>query len=142
MNILGTLLLALVVHTPSAFERRIEQSCYAVTAYTESRGEGVAGMAAVMEAMRERAADSRHRWPRTICGVATQRAQFSGLEHWDPRHVDKVSWYSAYELAALALDGVPLVPPQCRGAVFFDAHSRRSGALCSIGNHVFYGASK
>jgi len=131
---------ALLALAHATVPSQLEQTCLAITAYTEARGEGVAGMAGVMYVAIERAHDPRHRWPQSVCAVTTQPAQFSGVARWDPRHVDKTSWYSAYELAAVALNGAPLVPAQCRGAVFFDAHSKRNGALCSIGNHTFYGA--
>lgn len=93
-------------------------------------------MAAVMDVVINRSTDAKHRWPRTLCGVATQRDQFAGLNYWTG-HVEPQSWHSAVALADIALTGAPLVPDECRGSVFFSAQPRTKNITCRIGKHTF-----
>ena len=128
------------LHAPAMPYPAIDRTCLAVVAYTEARGEGVAGMAAVDAVVLERVHDKKHRWPTSICGVVLQPSQFSGIERWSPTNVDRKSWDSAAALAMLAIDGNVMAPDQCRGATYFDTHGNTRGrqVLCKIGKHTFY----
>lgn len=128
-------MLAAILHvSPAAPTHSLENACLSVVGYTEARGEGAAGMAAVMDVVRNRVADPR--WPKSICGVTNQPGQFVGIQYWRGP-IDSVSWKSAMTVADIALSGAELVPPQCRGAVFFTASKSENKIACRIGNHVF-----
>jgi N-acetylmuramoyl-L-alanine amidase len=64
--------------------RRDQEDCYwlALTAHREARGEGAAGMLAVMQVVMERVFDQR--WPNTVPEVVLQPKQFSCFNPGDP----------------------------------------------------------
>jgi len=57
-----------------------EQRCTAMIAVLEAAGEGEAGMAAVIEVVRNRVADSR--FPKDACAVVVQDRQFQPVNEW------------------------------------------------------------
>lgn len=56
----------------------------ALCLYREARGESKAAKAGVLAVIRNRAADSRKRWPQSTTGVITQQYQFSSFNANDP----------------------------------------------------------
>lgn len=52
--------------------------------FREARSESMAGKAAVLAVLRNRANDPKNRWPKTLAGVVTQRYQFSSFNANDP----------------------------------------------------------
>lgn len=52
--------------------------------FREARGESVAGKAAVLSVIRNRAEDPKNRWPKTIGDVIQQPYQFSSFNASDP----------------------------------------------------------
>ncbi len=55
-----------------------------LTLYREARGESLAGKAAVLAVIRNRANDARNRWPKQPAEVCTQPGQFSSYNQGDP----------------------------------------------------------
>lgn len=90
------------------------------TAWGEARGEGVEGMAMVVDVLFNRANDPKNRWPKTINVAATQKWQFSAWNPNDP-NLDKLikvdgsdkAFRDALIVAAVTLskrfEGVPSV---------------------------------
>jgi spore germination cell wall hydrolase CwlJ-like protein len=134
VNLAATMLAAFIHMTPAAPSQTLDRACLSVVAYTEARSEGVAGMAAVMDVVRNRLRDPRY--PKTVCGVTNQHDQFLGIQHWHGP-IDATSWRSAQAIADIALSGAELVPPPCRGAVFFSASKPNANTACRIGAHSF-----
>ncbi len=56
----------------------------ALCLFREARGESMPAKAAMLAVIRNRAADSQCRWPRTTIGVITQPLQFSSFNSNDP----------------------------------------------------------
>ncbi len=56
----------------------------ALCLFREARGESMPAKAAMLAVIRNRAADSQCRWPRTTIGVITQPLQFSSFNANDP----------------------------------------------------------
>lgn len=52
--------------------------------WREARGESLAGKAAVLAVIRNRANDPKNRWPKTLAGVVLQPFQFSSFSANDP----------------------------------------------------------
>ncbi len=122
-------------------EARDEQAdCLASAVYFESNGEPFAGQLAVAEVIINRAHSGR--FADTLCGVITQRSQFSfvrgGRIPSPPRHTE--AWRNAVAIAHIALDDRADSPVS--DALFF--HARyvnprwRLQRLAAVGNHVFY----
>lgn len=123
-------------------ERDYGRTCLALAAYSEARGEGDAGMLAVMRVVLNRARDERGRWPATICDVTAQPGQFQGVDGWPFPRVPRESslWARALSLTDDALAGRGL-PAGCAHAMFFhriDANLQPLASGCRIGNHIFY----
>ena len=122
-------------------EARDEQAdCLASAVYFESNGEPLAGQLAVAEVIINRARSGR--FADTLCGVITQRSQFSfvraGRIPAPPRQSE--AWRNAVAIAHIALDDRADSPVS--DALFF--HARyvnprwRLQRLAAVGNHIFY----
>lgn len=122
-------------------EPRDDQAdCLAAAVYHESKGEPLAGQLAVAEVIINRARSGR--FASTLCGVVTQRSQFSfvrgGRIPSPPR--SSAAWRTAVAIAHIALDDVADSPVS--NALFF--HARyvsprwRLRRLAAVGNHIFY----
>jgi N-acetylmuramoyl-L-alanine amidase len=122
-------------------EARDEQAdCLAAAVYFESNGEPFAGQLAVAEVIINRARSGR--FAETLCGVITQRSQFSfvrgGRIPSPPR--TSAAWRNAVAIAHIALDDRADSPVS--DALFF--HARyvnprwRLQRLAAVGNHIFY----
>jgi spore germination cell wall hydrolase CwlJ-like protein len=133
--------LAELVAQYSGTEARDEQAeCLASAVYWESNGEPLAGQLAVAEVIINRARSGR--FATTLCGVITQRSQFSfvrgGRIPTPPQ--GSAAWRNAVAIAHIALDDVADSPVST--ALFF--HARyvsprwRLQRLAAVGNHIFY----
>lgn len=117
-----------------------QAECLASAIYWESNGEPLAGQLAVAEVIINRARSGR--FASTLCGVITQRSQFSfvrgGRIPTPPQ--SSQGWRNAVAIAHIALDDVADSPVST--ALFF--HARyvsprwRLQRLAAVGNHVFY----
>ena len=117
-----------------------ELECLAGAVYFESKGEPLQGQLAVAEVILNRASSGKY--PRSICGVVTQKSQFSfvrgGRIPAVPRNSD--AWRKAVAIAKIAKQD--LAETQIGDAMFF--HARyvsprwRLTRVASIGNHIFY----
>ncbi|HEX8655736.1 MAG TPA: cell wall hydrolase [Allosphingosinicella sp.] len=117
-----------------------QAECLASAVYWESNGEPLAGQLAVAEVIINRARSGR--FASTLCGVITQRSQFSfvrgGRIPTPPQ--SSQGWRNAVAIAHIALDDVADSPVST--ALFF--HARyvsprwRLQRLAAVGNHVFY----
>lgn len=89
-----------------------------------------------------RANDAKERWPRGVCQVIHQPAQFTDIQKAAPR-LDQADYWAARGIAEAVMGGH--IPDPCPGARWFynpektDGRPGPSGArsACSIGNHVF-----
>ena len=136
-----------------------ERRCLAMIAYAEAAGEGEAGMAAVMQVVRNRMADSA--FPADACAVAAQEGQFQpvamspalaaalrdpALEAAKSLQVD-TSYEQARLATAFALAAVPRAGDPTDGALYFVNPVVMDPARCpwfaalkktkTIGSHVF-----
>ena len=133
--------LAELVAESTALDARDEQAeCLAGAIYWESKGEPLVGQLAVAEVIINRAASGR--FAPTLCGVITQRSQFSfvrgGRIPAPPRTA--TAWRTAVAIAHIALDDKADSPVST--ALFFHANYVSPGwrlrRLASVGNHIFY----
>lgn len=120
--------------------RDAEADCLAAAVYFESKGEPFAGQLAVAEVIINRARSGR--FAETLCGVVTQRSQFSfvrGGRIPSPARTTQ-AWRNAVAIAHIALDDRADSP--VADALFF--HARyvnprwRLQRLAAVGNHIFY----
>jgi spore germination cell wall hydrolase CwlJ-like protein len=133
--------LAELVSEYSGSSPRDEQArCLASAVYWESNGEPLAGQLAVAEVIINRAESGR--FAGTLCGVITQRSQFSFVRGGRIPTPPQASagWRNAVAIAHIALDDVADSPVST--ALFF--HARyvsprwRLQRLAAVGNHIFY----
>ena len=130
----------LVAEYATAEPRDAQADCLAAAIYFESNGEPLAGQLAVAEVIINRARSGR--FAPTLCGVITQRSQFSfvrgGRIPNPPRHT--AAWRTAVAVAHIALDDLADSPVS--SALFFHARYVSPGwrlrRLATVGNHVFY----
>jgi len=117
-----------------------EMRCLATAVYYEARSESLAGQLAVAHVVLSRARSGR--FPSSLCGVVTQRGQFSFVRAGQlpaaPKNAGQ--WRTARAIAQIAEDGSWENPVQ--GALFFHAarispNWNRPRAT-RIGGHVFY----
>jgi hypothetical protein len=120
-----------------------EQLCLAKAIYFEARGESLEGQLAVAEVVLNRAASGRY--PPSICGVVTQRSQFSFIRRGRFPSVDPycVAWQTALAVANVARNRlVDQIPPN---VLWYHANyvspswGRRLTRVTQIGGHIFYG---
>jgi len=131
---------ALVAEYSGTSPRDAQAQCLASAIYWESNGEPLAGQLAVAEVIINRARSGR--FASTLCGVITQRSQFSfvrgGRIPTPPQ--SSAGWRNAVAIAHIALDDVADSPVST--ALFF--HARyvsprwRLQRLAAVGNHIFY----
>ena len=133
--------LAELVAERSGVDPRDEQAaCLASAVYWESKGEPLAGQLAVAEVIINRARSGR--FASTLCGVITQRSQFSfvrgGRIPSPPRA--SAAWRNAVAIAHIAIDDLADSPVS--SALFFHARYVSPGwrlrRLAAVGNHIFY----
>jgi spore germination cell wall hydrolase CwlJ-like protein len=117
-----------------------ELNCLAIGVYYESKGEPLAGQLAVADVILNRTTSGR--FPTSVCGVLTQRGQFSFVKGGRLPDVDtsRPAWKTAVAIARIAAQDLWDSPAE--GALFF--HARRVSPkwnhtrVASLGNHVFY----
>jgi len=120
--------------------RDAQADCLASAVYWESNGEPLAGQLAVAEVIINRARSGR--FASTLCGVITQRSQFSfvrgGRIPAPPR--SSAGWRNAVAIAHIAIDDLADSPVST--ALFFHARYVSPGwrlrRLAAVGNHIFY----
>ncbi|KQN81245.1 hypothetical protein ASE91_10450 [Sphingomonas sp. Leaf62] len=117
-----------------------ELNCLAIGVYYESKGEPLAGQLAVADVILNRTTSGR--FPASVCGVLTQRGQFSFVKGGRLPDVDtsRAAWKTAVAIARIATQDLWDSPAE--GALFF--HARRVSPkwsrtrVASLGNHIFY----
>jgi spore germination cell wall hydrolase CwlJ-like protein len=117
-----------------------EQRCLATAVYFESKGEPLSGQLAVARVIINRADSGR--FASTLCGVVTQRGQFSFVRGGSLPAVnpDGSNWRTAVAIAKIAQGD--LWDSKAENALYF--HARRvaphwrMARVGAIGNHVFY----
>jgi hypothetical protein len=136
----GRPLAELVAEYAGTEPRDDQAECLASAVYWESNGEPLAGQLAVAEVIINRARSGR--FASTLCGVITQRSQFSfvraGRIPTPPQ--SSAGWRNAVAIAHIAMDDLADSPVST--ALFF--HARyvsprwRLQRLAAVGNHIFY----
>lgn len=115
-----------------------ELRCLAGAIYFESRGEPLAGQLGVAEVILNRAASGR--FASGVCGVVTQRGQFSFVKGGRiPEIGDNPNYRTAVAVAKVAMAEV--WESDASDALYFNARRAAGGGrarVASIGNHVFY----
>lgn len=137
----GRSLEELVAAYASAHAPDAEHECLAGAVYFESKGEPLQGQLAVAEVVLNRAASGKY--PSSICGVVTQKSQFSFVRGGRIPPISKSSpaWRKAVAIAHIAKQD--LADGGVANAMFFHARYvspnwRRLKRVTSIGNHIFY----
>ncbi len=131
--------LAAAVAAQHANDTDRELECLAVGVYFESKGEPLAGQLAVAETILNRTRSGR--FPKSVCGVLTQRGQFSFIRGGVvPNAEGRAGWKTAVAVAKVAQrDLWADVAPK---ALFFHASyvspGWRAARVARIGNHIFY----
>lgn len=116
-----------------------DHRCLAIGIYYESRAEPLEGQLAVANVIINRARSGR--FANSVCGVLTQRGQFSFVRGGVlPSPREDAQWRTAVAVARIALDDSWADPVP--GALFFHAARVSPGwnrpRLARLGNHVFY----
>ena len=116
-----------------------QHRCLAQGVYYESKGEPLEGQLAVAEVIINRARSGR--FANSVCGVLTQRGQFSFVRGGViPQPAGGAQWRTAVAIARVALDDA--WDSRASNALFFHATRVSPGwnraRVASIGNHVFY----
>ena len=118
-----------------------EHDCLASAVYFEAKGEPLEGQLAVAEVVLNRAASGKY--PKSVCGVVTQRSQFSFVRGGRIPVAPKASaaWRKAVAIARIAADDLS----ESRSADALSFHARRVSPrwrgmerVATIGNHIFY----
>jgi spore germination cell wall hydrolase CwlJ-like protein len=117
-------------------------TCLALALYFEARSEPLQGQIAVGQVILHRVEDRR--FPDTVCGVVTQRNQFSF--YWDGRPdkpYEKAAWEKAQLMASALLSGESAIKDFSAGATHYatvGTHRYWMQGMSGhrIGNHVFY----
>ncbi|GAA4031328.1 hypothetical protein GCM10022281_08580 [Sphingomonas rosea] len=118
-----------------------ELECLAVGVYFESKSEPLAGQLAVGQVIENRA-ESGGRFPKTYCGVLTQRGQFSFVRggRWPSINKAGLQWQNAVAIARIVAGDMR--ESNVGKALFFHAKRVSPGwrmtRIASVGNHVFY----
>ena len=116
-----------------------ELNCLAVSVYYEAKSEPLAGQLAVADVILNRAQSGR--FPRSVCGVVTQRGQFSFVRAGKlPTPPGNGQWKKALAVAQVAMKEQWDSPvPE---ALYFHARyvkpSWKRPRVGAVGNHVFY----
>jgi hypothetical protein len=135
-------LTALVASQAGYSVRDDEQECLANAVYFEARGEPLEGQLAVAEVVLNRSRSGRY--PPTICGVVTQRAQFSFVRRGVMPRADRTSeaWRRAVGIANVAqARGMRLLSDNVlwyHATYVSPSWGRRLARNTQIGLHIFY----
>lgn len=129
----------LVSDTTVASADNPQHQCLAQGVFYESRAESLEGQLAVAHVILNRARSGR--FADTVCGVLTQRGQFSFVRGGAiPTPRDGAQWRTALAIARIAMDNDWASPVP--GALFFHASRVSPGwnrtRMARIGNHIFY----
>lgn len=122
---------------PASLNR--ELNCLAVSIYYEAKGEPLSGQLAVADVILNRTESGR--FPTSVCGVVTQRGQFSFVRGGKlPTPPSNGQWKKALAVAQVAMkDQWDSPVPE---ALYFHARyvkpSWKRARVGSVGNHVFY----
>lgn len=119
-----------------------ERECLAVAVYFEAQGEPVEGQLAVAEVVLNRAASGEY--PKSICEVVRQKAQFSFVREGRFPAIDRGSnaWRKAVAIAHIA--GEKLADRLSSDVLWYHADyvapgwGRRLDRATQIGAHIFY----
>lgn len=117
-----------------------ELNCLAVGVYYEAKGEPLEGQLAVAEVILNRAKSGR--FPASVCGVLTQRGQFSFVRggRLPQPAARSAAWKTALAVAQVARDEA--WDSRVSNALYFHARyvspGWRKARVGSVGNHVFY----
>jgi spore germination cell wall hydrolase CwlJ-like protein len=119
-----------------------EQDCLANAVYFEARGEPLEGQLAVAEVVLNRSRSGRY--PPTVCGVVTQRAQFSFVRRGVIPRADRASeaWRRAVGIARVAqARAMRLLSDNVlwyHATYVSPSWGRRLARTTQIGLHIFY----
>ncbi len=117
-----------------------ELACLAGAIFYEAKGEPLAGQLAVAEVILNRTQSGRY--PKSICGVVTQRGQFSFVRGGRIPSINpsRSDYRTAMAVAQVAIGDAWDSP--AANAMYFHARYVSPGwsraRVASIGNHVFY----
>lgn len=132
--------LAAAVAAQDAIADDAELNCLAIGVYYESKGEPLEGQLAVAEVILNRAKSGR--FPASVCGVLTQRGQFSFVRggRLPQPPASTRAWKTALAVAQVARDDS--WDSSVSNALFFHARyvspGWRRARVGSVGNHIFY----
>ncbi len=132
--------LAAAVAAQDAIADDAELNCLAIGVYYESKGEPLEGQLAVAEVILNRAKSGR--FPASVCGVLTQRGQFSFVRggRLPQPPASARAWKTALAVAQVARDDS--WDSSVSNALFFHARyvspGWRRARVGSVGNHIFY----
>lgn len=132
--------LAAAVAAQDAVADDAELNCLAVGVYYEAKGEPLEGQLAVAEVILNRAKSGR--FPASVCGVLTQRGQFSFVRggRLPQPAARSAAWKTALAVAQVARDEA--WDSRVSNALYFHARyvspGWRKARVGSVGNHVFY----
>lgn len=132
--------LAAAVAAQDAVANDAEHNCLAIGVYYESKGEPLEGQLAVAEVILNRAKSGR--FPASVCGVLTQRGQFSFVRNGrlPQPPAGARAWKTALAVAQVARDDA--WDSRVSDALFFHARyvspGWRRARVGSVGNHIFY----
>ncbi|WP_422056004.1 cell wall hydrolase [Sphingomonas sp.] len=132
--------LAAAVAAQDAVAEDAELNCLAIGVYYESKGEPLEGQLAVAEVILNRAKSGR--FPTSVCGVLTQRGQFSFVRggRLPQPPASARAWKTALAVAQVARDDA--WDSRVSDALFFHARyvqpGWRKARVGSVGNHIFY----
>ncbi|MDK2768747.1 MAG: cell wall hydrolase [Sphingomonas sp.] len=132
--------LAAAVAAQDAIADDAGHNCLAIGVYYESKGEPLEGQLAVAEVILNRAKSGR--FPASVCGVLTQRGQFSFVRNGrlPQPPASARAWKTALAVAQVARDDA--WDSRVSNALFFHARyvspGWRRARVGSVGNHIFY----
>lgn len=132
--------LAAAVAAQDAIADDAEHNCLAIGIYYESKGEPLEGQLAVAEVILNRARSGR--FPASVCGVLTQRGQFSFVRggRLPQPPASARAWKTALAVAQVARDDA--WDSRVSDALYFHARyvqpGWRKARVGSVGNHIFY----
>lgn len=116
-----------------------ELNCLAAGIYYESKGEPLAGQLAVADVIINRTKSGR--FPKSVCGVLTQRGQFSFVRGGKiPTPPSNAQYRRALAIAQIAQKD--LFDSPAEDALYFHARYVKGGGgrdrIVTVGNHIFY----
>jgi hypothetical protein len=132
----------LVISFVNYGDQDAEELCLAKAIYFEARSETLEGQLAVAEVILNRAASGLY--PKTICEVVTQPAQFSFIRNgrFPTANTGSEGWRNALAIADIAQKG--LIQKVARNVLWYHASyvapswGRRLTRFARIGTHIFY----